>query len=87
MSAVGYEKEAVVGEDLSDGLLIANVDGPLDRVENLTVKVVCSARRVGVSMNGLVEERSLEVFVSKIRDQRSIGFVRAIVIVVVVDGV
>ena len=47
----------------------------------------CAAWRFMVASDCLMEKRSLEVSMREVRDQGCIGVVRAIIVVVVVDGI
>ena len=47
----------------------------------------CAAWRFMVASDCLMEDMSLEVSMREVRDQGCIGVVRAIIVVVVVDGI
>ena len=87
MASVRDEEEVVVGEDLANGLVIVYVDIPLDGINNVMMKIVGTAGRFMVASDSLMKERSLEVSMREVREQGRIGVVRAIVVVVVVDGI
>ena len=87
VTSVRDQEEAIVGEYLADGLVIVDADIPLDRINNVTVKIVGAARRFMVVGDCPVEKRSFEVSMREVRDQGSVGIVRTIIVVVVVDGV
>ena len=68
-------------------MVILDVDIPLDGINNVTVKIVGAARRFVVVGDCPVEKRAFEVSMREVRDQGSVGIVRTIIVVIVVDGV
>ena len=51
------------------------------------MEIVGTAWRFMVTSDSLMEERSLKVSMREVRDQGCIGVIRAIIVVVVVDGI
>ena len=53
----------------------------------MTMEIFCAAWRFNVASDCLMEKRSLKVSMREVRDQWCIGVIRAVVVVVVVDGI
>ena len=53
----------------------------------MTMEILCAAWRFIFVRDCLVEKRSLEVSMREVRDQWCIGVIRAVIVVVVVDGI
>ena len=60
---------------------------PQDGVDNMTMEILCATWRFIVVCDCLMEKRSLKVSMREVRDQWCIGVIRAVIVVVVVDGI
>ena len=53
----------------------------------MTMEILCATWRFIVVRDCLMEKRSLKVSMREVRDQGCIGVIRAVIVVVVVDGI